>query len=130
MATDKETIIYSYTRQQAIEDGSFVDVSPTAKEAGFRWPVAVTRHVWDSLIEPTEKAKGYGQDLQGRLWDVLWMLRSAIRNAEPGERLVVYDVIFQDGPGPRNRKTVRLWAAVEDAGDGSPAITIMLPEDY
>ena len=130
MATDKETIIYSYTRQQAIEDGTFVDVTQTAKEAGFRWPVAVTRNVWDSLIVPTEKAKSYGQDLQGRLWDVLWMLRLAIRRAEPGERLVVYDVIFQNGPGTRNRKTVTLWAVTEDAGDGSPAITVMLPEDY
>ena len=41
----QEDIIYTYTRAQAIEDGYIVDVSEVASEAGFRWPVAVTRAV-------------------------------------------------------------------------------------
>ena len=35
-------IIFSYTRAQAIADRVLVDVTPTALEAGFRFPVAAT----------------------------------------------------------------------------------------
>jgi len=40
-----DNVIYSYTRAQAIEDGMFVDVTETAKEAGFKYPVAITRNL-------------------------------------------------------------------------------------
>jgi len=40
-------ITAAYTRDQAIEDGFLVDVSDMAREAGFKWPVAVTRRVWE-----------------------------------------------------------------------------------
>jgi type I site-specific restriction endonuclease len=35
-------VIFSYTRAQAIADRVLIDVTPTALEAGFRFPVAVT----------------------------------------------------------------------------------------
>src|SRR6185437_8267129 len=43
-------VIYSYTRAQAIADGVLVDVSETAKEAGFKYPVALTRMVFDAYV--------------------------------------------------------------------------------
>ena len=43
-----ENIIYAYTRKQAIEDGEQVDVSNTAAEAGIRFPVFLTRRVFDA----------------------------------------------------------------------------------
>ena len=42
-----DPVIFAYTRAQAIEDGVLVDVSDTAREAGFKIPVAVSRSVWD-----------------------------------------------------------------------------------
>ena len=38
---ETDDIIYLYGRQQAIEDGVLIDVSKTAREAGFCWPTAV-----------------------------------------------------------------------------------------
>jgi hypothetical protein len=69
--------IHSYTRHQAIEDGVLVDVSEMAREAGIRFSVAVTRRLWDEWIVPDAASADAGQDQQGRLWDVLWMLRAA-----------------------------------------------------
>ena len=66
--------ISAYTRAQAIEDGILVDVSDTAREAGFNIPVTVTRTVWNRLIALPEGYRGF-QDERGRLWDVLWMAR-------------------------------------------------------
>lgn len=76
MTADKEdfTIISLYTRADAIADGVLVDVSDMAKEAGFRWPVTVTRAVWDDIVTPTQRdAEEEGQSEKGRLWDILWL---------------------------------------------------------
>ena len=67
-------IISAYTRQQAISDGILVDVTTTAKEAGFSIPVALTRTVWTRLVALPEGYRGF-QDESGRLWDVLHMAR-------------------------------------------------------
>ena len=65
MIFENEEAIYSYTRQQAIEDGVLIDVSNLAKEAGFRFPVAFTRAVWSYNVEVPEGVTG--QDETGRL---------------------------------------------------------------
>lgn len=119
-------VIYAYTRAQAIEDGELIDVTEVAREVGFKYPVAVTRNLWASWIEPGEKAQAYAQDAEGRLWDVLWMLKQAIHRGS-GEH-ITYRVLFQNGPG--NRHIVTLWAICGPGDQGEPVITIMLPEDY
>ena len=40
-----ESVIYSYTREQALKDGVLVDVTQMEKEVGFIYPVAVTSGV-------------------------------------------------------------------------------------
>lgn len=42
-------VIYSYTRAQALEDGELVDVTETAREAGFKLPFAVSRALWNVI---------------------------------------------------------------------------------
>jgi hypothetical protein len=42
---DGSDLIHSYSRAQAIAAGVLVDVTPTAHEVGFRFPVALTRAV-------------------------------------------------------------------------------------
>lgn len=69
-------IIYTYTRKQAIIDGTLIDVSETASEAGFKWPVAVTAGVWDTIENIPPKLKGI-QNVAGRLWDCLYMASMA-----------------------------------------------------
>jgi hypothetical protein len=62
-------VIYSYTRSQAIADGMQVEVTKTAQEAGIRFPVFLTRAVFDAYVAvPPEVA---GQDETGRLWDII-----------------------------------------------------------
>ncbi|MFX8797558.1 DUF6573 family protein, partial [Acinetobacter baumannii] len=40
-------LISSYSRAQAIADGALIDVTETAFEAGFQWPVAISRRAWE-----------------------------------------------------------------------------------
>lgn len=75
-----------YTRAQAIEDGDLVDVSSVASEAGFRYPVALTRAVWNLIETILESRQGW-QDVKGRLWDVLWMGRLAAPSGRYADNL-------------------------------------------
>ena len=64
-----------------------IDVSPVAWEAGIRYPVALTRAVWERCV--AVPAGVLCQDEAGRLWDVLWMLCCAITR-QPGGRVVPF----------------------------------------
>ena len=98
-------VIYAYTRKQAVADGFQVEVSTTAREAGITFPVFITRTVFDSFVAVPPGVTG--QDEAGRLWDVLWMLRFAIRKARPGaNRLPVALYVRNDNRSPRLVKLV------------------------
>lgn len=116
-------VIFTYSRKQAIEDGVLVDVTETAKEAGFRFPVALTRQVWGKYIVPSDYDAERGQDTAGRLWDTLWMLRV---NARKGGSCILFPVVFEMLGEP---KTVQLKAVVGPGDDGGPVITIMMPDE-
>jgi hypothetical protein len=118
-------IIYAYTRKQAIADGVQVDVSKTAQEVGIRFPVFLTRSVFDAYV--TVPPNVTGQDEAGRLWDVIWMTRFAIQRSRPGsDRIPVALHVRNDN---RRAKLVKLIAQCGplDMDDPQPAITIMLP---
>lgn len=72
----------TYSRSQAVADGFQVEVSKVAEEAGIRFPVFLTRAVYDRFVSVPPGITA--QDEAGRLWDLVWMLRFAIRKALPG----------------------------------------------
>ena len=120
-------VIYSYTRAQAVADGLQVDVSKVAAEAGIRFPVFLTRTVFDSFVTVPEGVTG--QDEAGRLWDIVWMLRFGILRSRPGcDRIPVAFYVRNDN---RASRPVRLLAvcSATDIDDARPAITIMMPDE-
>ena len=120
-------VIYSYTRAQAIADGVQIEVSKVAAEAGIRFPVFLTRTVYDAYV--TVPAGVTGQDEAGRLWDIVWMLRFAIIRSRPGaDRLPVALYVRNDN---HRAKLVKLVATCGplDLDDPQPAITLMLPRE-
>ncbi len=125
-------VLSVYTRAQAIEDGFLVDVSETAREAGFQIPVAVTRAVWDRLVALPQGYRGF-QDERGRLWDVLWMARHYALRASDSDRVrmcvLVRDVrkdLRDSNRAPRKHFPI---VAIGAGDGGGPVITIMFPED-
>ena len=120
-------IIYAYTRAQAIADGVQVDVTTTAQEAGIRFPVFITRTAFDAYV--TVPPNVTGQDQAGRLWDVVWMLRHAIRKATPGQtRLPFALYVRNDNRAPRLIKLIAECGPL-DIDKPEPAITIMMPDE-
>ncbi len=51
-------VIYSYTRAQAVADGVQVEVTKTAQEAGIRFPVFLTRTVFDAYVAVPPNVSG------------------------------------------------------------------------
>ena len=61
-------VIYAYTRKDALADGVQIDVSEVAREAGLKFPVYLTRAVWESYVRVPDGVRC--QDEKGRLWDI------------------------------------------------------------
>lgn len=125
-------IVYGYSRAQAIEDGTLVDVSMVAKEAGITYPVALTRALWTAFVELPDDYQGC-QDESGRLWDVLWMTRAAIMRTR-GAAEIVYPTmrlrrIRPNGRDYRRLDTVHFKSVCGPGDDAAPVITIMLSEE-
>lgn len=123
--TNEFTLISVYTREQAIADGVLVDISETAKEAGFKWPVAVTVAVWVEVVTPTPHDERDGQSQEGRLWDILTMARLAAKASKGDSDSVLFQVLVLR---ERKQETVTLKMVLSaEAPDGGPCLTIMLP---
>ena len=70
-----------------------------------------------------------GQDETGRLWDILTMLRFAIRRSRAGaDRLPFALYVRNDNQRPRLVKLIAACGAL-DMDDPQPAITVMLPDE-
>ena len=128
---DDADIIYAYTRAQAIEDGVLVDVSKTAKEAGFVYPVAITSAAWADCVEwsDDDTKRQVPQDEFGRLWDVLWMAKIAVKQGNGGTQLLYPLHRVPRGGKAQKPRLIHLKLVCRPGDTPEPVITIMLPDE-
>ena len=120
-------VIYSYTRSQAVADGVQVDVTKTAQEAGIKFPMFLTRAVFDNFVAVPPASTG--QDEAGRLWDLIWMTRFAIlRSHGHTDRLPVALYVRNDNHRAKLVKLIATCSAL-DIDDPQPALTLMMPDE-
>lgn len=117
-------VIHAYSRADALADGVLVDISEWSREAGFKFPVAVTSEVW-AVLEPSSELKAEGQDTAGRAWDLLTILRHEIRRSTRTDK-VHFAPLFVLKPAQK-AAPVKLWAKCGPGDDGeTPTITVMI----
>lgn len=136
-------LIVSYTVDDAIADGVFVDVDkleiPLTGETGkdlreqlYNIPVVVTRRVFAECIEVHPAAEKMLNDIGGRLWDVLWMSHCGA-TGKIGKRgdTGCYFPLSVVLPHKRKAHEVTLRMVVQPRGpkDPSPVFTIMFPDE-
>jgi hypothetical protein len=133
-------IISTYTRAEAVADGFQVPISPViTKEAGIIYPVFFTCSVYDKyVVAPKEM---YHQNIEGRLWDILFMFRMEAQSKKSSDILFTLCCQLPDaGDWTANEKvcegnsllrdvTLRAVIGPLDLDDPNPAITIMLPDE-
>ena len=113
-------IISCYTRDQAIEDGIFVDVSEVAKKHGFLIPVALTSNLYHSHIKKDED--------DSTLNNLNLFLKELKRKLQTQKPDSMYYLQFNF-----DAKThTDVWVALEAQSptNPSPALNVMLAEDY
>jgi hypothetical protein len=92
-----------------------VEVTKTAQEAGIKFPMFLTRAVFDNYVAVPEGVTG--QDEAGRLWDVVWMTRFGILRARPGvDRIPVAFYVRNDN------RAARLVNIIATCGSGIVSI--------
>jgi len=137
-------VIDTYSTRQAVEDGFLVLVDQKfSKEAGIKYPVYLTRAVWDKYVEVPEGLEQV-QDINGRLWDVLYMFTFAARSCNRSTLMYKLNVVLADkgdwepnekvDPDLDHNRTIRLVTLksviqARDFDDPSPAIFIMKPNE-
>ena len=123
-----DDVLFCYTRTEAIEDGVLIDVSESATEIGFLLPVAITQALWEDINNIPEES---GQDVQGRLWDILWMGLAHVRRGTQ-EGILFYRLILplgsltKKGQNPKALYQVKLVISFEE---GKRVITLMKPNE-
>ena len=137
-------VIDTYSTKQAVEDGFLVLVDQKiSKEAGIKYPVYLTRAVWDKYVEVPEVPNA-GQSIAGRLWDVLYMFMFAARSCNSSTLMYKLNVVLADKgdweanekldpdlDGNRIMRLVTLKSVIQarDFDDPTPAIFIMKPNE-
>ena len=119
-----EDFVYTYSRKQAIEDGVLVDITPMAKEAGFKVPVAITSSFYNGYIVPTDDEKDFGQSIEGRLWDMLMILYFSSGESSNSILNLTMSILFENG-----RKEISFKAVIGAGDTPEPVLTIMLPNE-
>ena len=104
-----------------------MDVSAAAREAGFKYPVALTVAAWAKCVAVPPGV--VCQDEAGRLWDVLTMLRWAVRGSKDGTAEVRFGVHVRNDNREGTPPLVQLKALCGPGDDGEPVITVMLPDE-
>lgn len=120
----EEIVIFRYSRADALADGVLIDASELAREAGFRYPVALTSAAWHAsvAVSPSDPV----HDETGRLWDVLNVLRFSIPAAR-GISEIEFCVTVCDEH--ENTRKVDLRAVCGPGDNAEPVVTIMLPDE-
>ncbi len=131
--TDVDAFL-AYTRKDAIADGVLVDLSQgelseLVRQAGFVYPIAMTCTAFERYVAVTPAAQEAGNDVKGRLWDILTMLRLAIRRwkAETRSKNLTFQFLcVVDAAEP---VLAELKAVIGPDDNGSPCLTLMLPDE-
>jgi hypothetical protein len=108
-------------QRTVIRDGVLVDVSAAAREAGFKFPVALTAATWAQCVAAPPGV--VCQDEAGRLWDVLTMLRWAVRGSKDGAAEVRFGVHVRNDNRERTPPLVLLNAQSSPSDQGEPVIS-------
>ena len=112
--------IFSYSRAEALADGTLRDVSEMAREAGLRYPVALTLAAWQAVVEVPQYV--LCETEEGRLWDLLNVLMWAAKGVAGSE--IEFSFMVADEFARLNE--IELRAICGPSDDGSPAVTVLL----
>lgn len=130
---DLNADIALFSRQSLIATGALTDVTATAKEAGFCYPVAITTAVWNDCVMWSfeDSQRQVYQDEGTRLWFLLLRASTAIRLCRVPQATIYFTFYRLARNGCDRLATpceVKITCSVGDGGD--PVVTLYLHDEY
>lgn len=113
-------------RQEAIEAGVLIDVTPVAQKLGLTFPVTVTRPLWEVGIAPTQGLSD--EEKANRLRDVLMAFRLRLSSLVTVSPLVDFPAILAFPPGTAPQP-VLLFALIQPDTSHRATVTLLLPNE-
>ena len=112
--------------QQALDAGSLIDVTPTAKQLGLSFSVTVTKPLWETGIAPENTLTEVEQ--AARLRDVLMAFRLRLASQPTIAPLVDFPALlaFPHGAVPQ---PVPLFALIQPDEQNKAMVTLLLPTE-
>lgn len=114
------------TRQEAIEAGFLIDVTPDAKKLGLTFPVMVTKPLWDVGIAPTPVLSE--EEKSARLRDVLMAFRLRLAGQGTLSPLIDFPALLALPPDSAP-EPVALFALIQPDGQQRTMVTLLLPNE-
>lgn len=120
----QDEMIYCYTRQDAINDGVFQDVTAHAQKVGFRIPVAITTNCYMEHIK--------NEDEHQTEQNINYFLSQVIVALWKEDSMPCTMFYLKIKANESDKENTDIWVAIEAQSptDHSPAINIMKPQDY
>lgn len=120
-------VISSYTRADAIQDGSLIDITANFPEIShqlYKYPVACTSAVW-AIVAAAVANKKHCNDFNGVVWDLLWMSQKGVVT-KIDESQSIFRVIIT---GASSKRYYDFKIVCHGGDQAEPVLTIMLPRE-
>lgn len=112
------------SREEAIQAGALIDVTPIAHKMGLRLPVTFSRPLWEIGITAARNVPE--EEFEGRVRDVLMAFRLKLAAARVASPLVEFPALLAFPPNPTPQACV-LFAVAHQETDAQMALTFLLP---
>jgi len=112
------------SREEAIQAGALIDVTPIAHRMGLRLPVTFSRPLWDIGITAARNVPE--EEFEGRVRDVLMAFRLRLAASRVASPLVEFPALLSFPPNPVPQSCV-LFAVAHQEADAQTALTFLLP---
>ena len=122
---------YVGSRREAVANGTLIEVGNTRWEAGFKWPLAITRDVYDDLVKWDEADNdkvdtAMTEDL--RLWNLVHGAAECVRTEERHTNRLSFDVYTVNANSESFEETKHTVLVIGHPDDsGHPVLTIRYP---
>jgi len=113
-------------RQEAIQSGILIDVTPTAKELGLTFPVTITKPLWDIGIVTNHSLSQ--EEQTGRLRDILMAFRLRLASLATVSPLIDFPALLAMPPSTVPQP-VPLFAIIQPDSGNQANVTLLLPNE-
>ncbi len=115
--------LQALSREEAVQAGALIDVTPIAHKMGLRLPVSFSRPLWEIGITAAHNVPE--NELEGRVRDVLMAFRLKLAASRVASPLVEFPALLAFPPDPTPQACVLFAVAHQEAA--STALTFLLP---